>query len=304
MSYYINPNAILDNSIKQSSLPVKVQEKVDLYHINKQKPPIVGRVISVNSEEGSKYYFAKHEILVKNKNSKTGKTTGFVRLDIPDVSNRMFIIPKKDTPLYRSLIEVLTKIYEITTHTYSPTNEELSILEQCIQPITNGNFSYIETRSPYVKIINGTVVYDKKIHLLNPNNYLQYNYSDSDAPLSFRDLVFDSKVKIYKYRRDNTPSKQLEKICKWSHKSFREHRITTKTRTYKWKYKYRKFQVSSSVFSPTQPGFYKICPIYKGKIIKNNPLYIQYFRGTFHGIGVYDAFYLNKKPKYTIKYIR
>ena len=93
MSYYINPNAILDNSIKQSSLPVKVQEKVDLYHINKQKPVIVGRAISVNSEEGSKYYFAKHEILVKSKRSETGKTTGFVRLVMPDVSNRMFIIP-------------------------------------------------------------------------------------------------------------------------------------------------------------------------------------------------------------------
>ena len=304
MSYYINPNAILDNSIKQSSLPVKVQEKVDLYHINKQKPVIVGRVISVNSEEGSKYYFAKHEILVKSKRSEIGKTTGFVILDSPDVSNRVFIIPKKDTPLYKDLIKVLTKIYEITTYKYSPTNEELSILEQCIQPITNGNFSYIETRSPYVKIINDTVVYDKKIHLLNPANYLQFNYSDSDAPLKFRDLVFDSKVKIYKYRRDKTSSKQLEKICRWRYKSFREHRVTTRTRTYKWKYKYRKFQVISNVFGPTQPGFYKICPIYKGKIIKNNPLYIQYFHETFQGKGVYDAFYLNKKPKYTIKYIR
>lgn len=304
MSYYINPNAILDNSIKQSSLPVKVQEKVDLYHINKQKPVIVGRAISVNSEEGSKYYFANHDILVKNKNSETGIGTGFVRLDMPSVSNRVFIIPKKDTPLYRSLIEVLTKIYEIKTHTYSPTNEELSILEQCIQPITNGNFSYIETRSPYVKIINDTAVYDKKVHLLNPANYQQYNYSDSDAPLRFSDLVFDSKVKIYKYRRDKTSSKQLEKICRWSHKSFREHRITTGTRTYKWKYKYRKFRVNSNVFSPNKPGFYKICPIYRGKIIKNNPLYIQYFYEAYHGYAVYGAFYLNKKPKYTIKYIR
>ena len=304
MSYYINPNAILDNSIKQSSLPVKVQEKVDLYHINKQKPVIVGRAISVNSEEGSKYYFAEHEILVKNKKSDTGQGTGFIRLIMPDVSNRMFIIPKKDTPLHNNLIGVLTKIYEITAYAYTPTNEELSVLEQCIQPITNGNFSYIETRSPYVKIINDTVVYDKKIHLLNPANYLQYNYSDSDAPLNFRDLIFDSKVKIYNYRRDKTSSKQLEKICRWSQKSFREHRITTRTRTYKWKYKYRKRQVNSSVFSPTQPGFYKICPIYRGKIIKNNPLYIQYFHEAFHGIGVYDAFYLNKKPKYTIKYIR
>ena len=304
MSYYINPNAILDNSIKQSSLPVKVQEKVDLYHINKQKPVIVGKTISVSSEEGSKYYFANHKILVKSKRSEIGKTTGFVILDSPSVYNRMFIIPKKDTPLHKDLIKVLTKIYEITAYTYSPTNEELSILEQCIQPITNGNLSYIETRSPYVKIIKGTVVYDKKIHLLNPANYLQSNYSDSDAPLHFHNLAFDSKVKIYKYRRDKTSSKQLEKICRWSHKSFREHRITTKTRTYKWKYKYRKVQVNSSVFSPTQPGFYKICPIYKGKIIKNNPLYIQYFCDTFHGVDVYDAFYLNKKPKYTIKYIR
>ena len=298
MSYYINPNAILDNSIKQSSLPVKIQEKVDLYHINKQRPVIVGRAISVNSEEGSKYYFAKHEILVKSKKN------GFVRLYTPDVSNRMFIIPKKDTPLHKDLIGVLTKIYEITTDAYSPTNEELSILEQCIQPITNGNLSYIETRSPYVKIIKDTVVYDKKIHLLNPANYSQYDYSDSDAPLNFRNLVFDSKVKIYEYRRDKTSSGQLEKICRWSQKSFREHRITTRTRTYKWKYKYRKFLVNSSVFSPTRPGFYKICPIYRGKIIKNNPLYIQYFHEAFQGIGVYDAFYLNKKPKYTIKYIR
>ena len=30
----------------------------------------------------------------------------------------------------------------------------------------------------------------------------------------------------------------------------------------------------------------------------------QYFRGTFQGYSVYDALYLNKKPKYTIKYIR
>ena len=71
MAYYINPDAILDNSIKTSSLPEKVQKKVDLYEINKQKPVIVGRAISVNSEEGSKYYFANHEILVKNKNSET-----------------------------------------------------------------------------------------------------------------------------------------------------------------------------------------------------------------------------------------
>lgn len=304
MSYYINPNAILDNSIKQSSLPVKVQEKVDLYHINKQKPVIVGRAISINSEEGSKYYFAEHKILVKNKNSETGIGTGFVILDMPSVSNRVFIIPKKDTPLYRDLTGVLTKIYEITSYTYSPTNEELSILEQCIQPITNGNFSYIETRSPYVKIINDTVVYDKKIYLLNPTNYSQYNYSDSDAPLNSRNLVFGSKVKIYKYGRDKTSSKQLEKICRWSHKSFREHRITTGIRTYKWKYKYRKCQVDSREFSPNKPSFYKICPIYRGKIIKNNPLYIQYFRGIFQGSVVYGAFYLNKKPKYTIKYIR
>lgn len=304
MSYYINPNAILDNSIKQSSLPVKVQEKVDLYHINKQKPVIVGRAISVNSEEGSKYYFANHEILIKNKNSETGIGTGFVGLGMPDVSNKVFIIPKKDTPLHKNLIGVLTKIYEIKVLTYSPTNEELSILEQCIQPITNGNLSYIETRSPYVKIINDTVVYDKKIHLLNPANYSQYNYSDSDAPLRPLNLVFGSKVKIYKYRRDKTSSKQLDKICRWSHKSFREHRITTGTRTYKLKYKYRKFRVNSNVFSPKKPGFYKICPIYRGKIIKNNPLYIQYFQGIFMGNVVYGAFYLNKKPKYTIKYIR
>lgn len=304
MSYYINPNAILDNSIKQSSLPVKVQEKVDLYHINKQKPVIVGRAISVNSEEGSKYYFANHDILVKRKNSETGEGTGFVSLDRLDVSNRVFIIPKKDTPLHNDLIKVLTKIYEITALTYSPTNEERSILEQCIQPITNGNFSYIETRSPYVKIINDTVVYDKKVHLLNPANYPQHSYSDSDAPLKFSDLVFDSKVKIYEYRRDKTSSKQLDKICRWSHKSFREHRITTGTRTYKWKYKYRKFKVNNSVFRLSKPGFYKICPIYRGKIIKNNPLYIQYFYESYHGVAVYEAFYLNKKPKYTIKYIR
>ena len=68
MAYYINPNAILDNSIKTSSLPQEVQKKVDLYEINKQKPPIVGRAISVNSEEGSKYYFTEQKILVKNKN--------------------------------------------------------------------------------------------------------------------------------------------------------------------------------------------------------------------------------------------
>lgn len=303
MSYYINPNAILDNSIKQSSLPVKVQEKVDLYHINKQKPVIVGRAISVNSEEGSKYYFAKHKILVKRKSSETGQGTGFVVLEMPAVSNRVFIIPKKGTPLHNNLIGVLTKIYEITSYNYYPTNEELSILEQCIHPITNGNLSYIETRSPYVKIINDTVVYDKKIHLLNPINYTHFNYFDSDAPLRFSDLVFDSKVKIYQYRRDKTSSTQLEKICRWSRKSFREHRITTGTRTYKWKYKYRKSQVNS-VFRLSKPGFYKICPIYRGKIIKNNPLYIQYFQGIFQGNVVYGAFYLNKKPKYTIKYIR
>ena len=38
MAYYINPDAILDNSIKTSSLPKKVQKKVDLYEVNKQKP--------------------------------------------------------------------------------------------------------------------------------------------------------------------------------------------------------------------------------------------------------------------------
>ena len=91
MSYYINPNAILDNSIKQSSLPVKVQEKVDLYHINKQKPPIVGRCIPPKPEEGNRYYYADGILKVKSFNNKLGFYYIKIRIGIGII----FTIPKK-----------------------------------------------------------------------------------------------------------------------------------------------------------------------------------------------------------------
>lgn len=90
MSYYINPNAILDNSIKQSSLPVKVQEKVDLYHINKQKPVIVGRCIPLEPEEGNRYYFADGNLKVKTRSN----TLGFYYIKI-GIGRIIFTIPKK-----------------------------------------------------------------------------------------------------------------------------------------------------------------------------------------------------------------
>lgn len=90
MSYYINPDAILDNSIKQSSLPVKVQEKVDLYHINKQKPPIVGRCIPFEPEEGNRYYYADGNLKVKTRSN----TLGFYYIKI-GIGRIIFTIPKK-----------------------------------------------------------------------------------------------------------------------------------------------------------------------------------------------------------------
>ena len=91
MSYYINPNAILDNSIKQSSLPVKVQEKVDLYHINKQKPVIVGRCIPLHPEEGNRYYYADGFLKVKAVNNKFQLVS--VVASIPAEANIIAISP-------------------------------------------------------------------------------------------------------------------------------------------------------------------------------------------------------------------
>lgn len=93
MSYYINPDAILDNSIKETSLPVKVQEKVDLYHINKQKPVIVGRAIPRHPEEGNRYYFADGIIKIKALYSKINYYYFWSKLgkSLPII----FTIPKK-----------------------------------------------------------------------------------------------------------------------------------------------------------------------------------------------------------------
>ena len=108
MAYYINPNAISDNSIKTSSLPKKVQKKIDLYEINKQKPPIVGRCIPLHPEEGNRYYFADGVLKVKAQISIN--KLGFYY--IGDISGSMvFTIPRKNTQDYIDLCNALECLY-------------------------------------------------------------------------------------------------------------------------------------------------------------------------------------------------
>lgn len=137
MSYYINPNAILDNSIKQSSLPVKVQKKVDLYEINKQKPPIVGRCIPPEPEEGNRYYYADSYLKVKTKSNKLG----FYYIYF-GILGFIFTIPKKGTQNYIDLKIALSALYTGYVQSFTPTPtlvkpdsilEEFPIFNSCIK---------------------------------------------------------------------------------------------------------------------------------------------------------------------------
>ena len=179
MSYYINPNAILDNSIKQSSLPVKVQEKVDLYHINKQKPVIVGRCIPLHPEEGNRYYFADGILKVKTNSNKLG----FYYINIGG-DGLLFTIPKKETQDYIDLKIALNALYTGNVQSFTPTPNLVnpnSILEEF--PIFNAciNLNVIKfnslTRSPYVTVRDGELVVDKPLFytpLAADNSFLIY----------------------------------------------------------------------------------------------------------------------------------
>ena len=108
MAYYINPDAILDNSIKTSSVSKKIQKRVDLYEINKQKPPIVGRCIPLHPEEGNRYYFADRTLKVKAQISIN--KLGFYYVSSA-ASCMMFTIPRKNTQDYIDLCDALEHLY-------------------------------------------------------------------------------------------------------------------------------------------------------------------------------------------------
>lgn len=264
MSYYINPNAILDNSIKQSSLPVKVQEKVDLYHINKQKPPIVGRCIPLKPEEGNRYYFADAFLKVKANNN----GLGFYYINIGG-NGLIFTIPKKNTRDYIDLCDALEYLYRDNfppVHKVSNVSissdifELFPIFRACINSkVTKFNSL---TRSPYVTIINGELVVDK--------------------PLLYTPLSADNSFNIYPkpvyYRYDNNHSSigRLDTVA-YDGIPWREHKKTLKGTLYKYKYTYRKIKSKTKlnkVLNEKLRGYYKACSIWRGyKISKNNVLY-------------------------------
>lgn len=263
MSYYINPNAILDNSIKQSSLPVKVQEKVDLYHINKQKPPIVGRCIPLEPEEGNRYYYADGNLKVKTKSNKLG----FYYINIG--GGLIFTIPKKETQDYIDLKIALSALYTGYVQSFTPTPNLVnldSILEEF--PIFNAciNSKVIKfnslTRSPYVTIINGELIVNK------PLFYIPLTANNS----------FDIYPKPVYYRYDNNHSSigRLDTVA-YDGIPWKEHRKTLKGTLYKYKYTYRKIKskaLLNSILNDGLKGYYKACSIWRGyKISKNNVLY-------------------------------
>lgn len=253
MAYYINPNAISDNSIKTSSLPKKVQKRVDLYEINKQKPPIVGRCIPLHPEEGNRYYFADGILKVKAQISIN--KLGFYYINWTS-SCRMFTIPRKNTQDYIDLCNALERLY---TGNFPPSykNDAVSITPNISElfPIFTScmkekivNFTS-PTRSPYVTINNDELIVDKPL----------------------LDIISNSIY--YRYEHNRTKQQKLNSIA-YDGLTWQEHRRTLKGENYKYKYTYRKKAVKG--YSPSKRGYYKVCSIWRRyKISKNNVIYFK-----------------------------
>ena len=258
MAYYINPDAVLDNSIKTSSLSKKVQKRVDLYEINKQKPPIVGRCIPPHPEEGNRYYFADGILKVKAQISIN--KLGFYYIN-RESSCRMFTIPRKNTQDYIDLCNALECLY---TGNFPPSykNYEVSITSgifelfpvflSCMkEKIVNFTSS---TRSPYVTINNDELIVDK--------------------PLIYsKEFSITSKVIYYRYENNRTKQQKLNSIA-YDGLTWQEHRRTLKGENYKYKYTYRK--KTKKGYFPSKRGYYKVCSIWRRyKISKNNVIYFK-----------------------------
>ena len=257
MAYYINPNAISDNSIKTSSLPKKVQKKIDLYEINKQKPPIVGRCIPLHPEEGNRYYFA--DGLLKVKAQISINKLGFYYISW-EYNCRMFTIPRKNTQDYIDLCNALECLY---TGNFSPSykNGEVSITSDifklfpiflsCMKEKIDTFTS--PTRSPYVTINNDELIVDK--------------------PLIYsKGLSITSKPIYYRYKNNSSKQKHLKSLA-FDGLTWQEHRRTLKGENYRYKYTYRK---TTKGYSPTKRGYYKACSIWRRyKISKNNVIYFK-----------------------------
>lgn len=291
MSYYINPNAILDNSIKQSSLPVKVQEKVDLYHINKQKPVIVGRVISVNSEEGSRYYF--NDRYLKVKGPRGIKTQPFIYVHSIPITRDGFIftIPKKNTSLSTEVREILEKIGNSTSREYYLNDEEKLIIKQCITDFSIPERFSSETRSPYVKIVKGEVTINKPLNLTLEPAYFQNQgqYSNLSSFNFIKTIKFNYPVLIFRYSRNQATNRLRNKINPHTGSTFTEQRSLPwdRGKHYKYKYKYRKKLVTNNIQSVTnvmdttcRAGFYFACPYFrhKNRLLIQNGRYFKIYR--------------------------
>lgn len=285
MSYYINPNAILDNSIKQSSLPVKVQEKVDLYHINKQKPPIVGRCIPLNPEEGNRYYFADDNLKVKSNNK-----LGFYYIN-PGIGRIIFTIPKKNTRNYIDLCEALNSLFHGNFSSPLSGNsgidssvlKEFPILNSCIKLVDSYTSS---TRSPYVTINNGKLVVDK------PLIYSIVCHKENNRLDIYPNPVY------YHYKNNNTSIKNIQKIA-YDGVSWENHRKKLNTIQYKCKYTYRRIRSKNKLVNLLhfqKRGHYKVCSIWRRyKVSQSNVLYFT----IIYGFDFYHTKISNKlKDKY------
>ena len=258
MAYYINPNAILDNSIKQSSLPVKVQEKVDLYHINKQKPVIVGRCIPLHPEEGNRYYYA--DGILKVKSNSNG--LGFYYIVLAG-SDFIFKIPKKNTQDYIDLCDALEYLYRDNFPSlYKATEKSLSsgilelfpILNSCIKVVDSFTSS---TRSPYVTINNGELVVDKPL-IYTFNNGKGINISPEPI--------------YYRYKNNRSKQNHLESPA-FDGLTWGDHRELLAGTYYLYKYTYRKKTTKGLI---KRRGYYKAASIWRQyKISKNNIIYFK-----------------------------
>ena len=258
MAYYINPNAILDNSIKTSSLSKKVQKKVGVYEINKQKPPIVGRCIPLHPEEGNRYCFADGILKVKAQISIT--KLGFYYIGVKS-GCKMFTIPRKNTQDYIDLCDALEHLY---TGNFPPSykNSEVSITSNIFElfPIFLScmkekidNFTS-PTRSPYVTINNNELIVDKPL-IFGTNYYV--------VP----------KPIYYRYENNRTKQQKLNSIA-FDGLTWQEHRRTLKGENYRYKYTYRK--KTTKGYSPLKRGYYKVCSMWRRyKISKNNVVYFK-----------------------------
>lgn len=261
MAYYINPNAISDNSIKTSSLPKKVQKRVDLYEINKQKPPIVGRCIPLHPEEGNRYYFADRILKVKAQISIN--KLGFYYIG-DTLESIVFTIPRKNTQDYIDLCNALECLYtgnfpssykngkvRITDGIFDLFPIFLSCIKEKIVNFTS------PTRSPYVTINNDELVVDKPLF---------YNYLNGSISINPKSIY-------YLYKNNNSKQKYLKSLA-FDGLPWEEHRITLTGHYYKYKYTYRK--IITNKYPPYKRGYYKVCSIWRQhKISKNNILYFK-----------------------------